>query len=224
MKKMSLEELQSYVVLRGSLLSSEDKKKVLIECDADGSGALTMAKVTQAIRMLGAGFFQEIVGQKKSKGKTYDATTLHAEGHCQGDQSGSVEEASVFEADYVQAMADDGDEDACYVLGYEAASMDALQEDPELAAAYTSYTDARRRLSEKFRNRGFWPVSQSAGKVKGYSNKGKSKGFGKNRKSLQQRIMESNCRLCGKHGHWKAERPDGGSSSAQHSRNNSVLS
>ena len=100
------------------------------------------------------------------------------------------------------------------MLDFEGASTEVLQEDSELATAYTSYSDARRRLSEKFRNRGFWPVNQSTSKGKSYSNKGKhkegkGKGFsGKGRRSLQQRIMESNCRLCGRQGHWKAECPE----------------
>ena len=76
---------------------------------------------------------------------------------------------------------------------------------------FNAYSDARRRLTEKYRSRGFWPIS--SGKGKGRSSfKGSAKGkFGKthssSRKSLQQRIMESKCRICGKVGHWKAECP-----------------
>ena len=35
-KKMSMEELRSDIVLRGSLLSHEDKKRVILESDAAG--------------------------------------------------------------------------------------------------------------------------------------------------------------------------------------------
>ena len=78
------------------------------------------------------------------------------------------------------------------------------------------YQDARRRLSEKFRNRGFWPTSQfsSSSKGKGYghgaksSSKGKRGGFpDRPRRSLQERIMSTNCKACGRRGHWKAECP-----------------
>ena len=43
------------------------------------------------------------------------------------------------------------------------------------------YQDARRRLSEKFRNRGFWPTSQfsSSSKGKGYGHGAKSSSKGK---------------------------------------------
>lgn len=89
---------------------------------------------------------------------------------------------------------------------FEQAASDVLQGDEDLAAAYNAYTDARRRLNEKFRHRGFWPVSQAQkGKGKGF--KGPKGKFGKARKTLQQRIMESRCRICGKMGHWKAECP-----------------
>ena len=88
---------------------------------------------------------------------------------------------------------------------------EVIQGDEELAAAFTSYTDARKRLNEKMRFRGFWPVS-SSGKSKGFQKckvKGKfSKGHNSSRKSLEQRILSSRCRICNKVGHWKAECPD----------------
>ena len=82
----------------------------------------------------------------------------------------------------------------------------------------SSYMDARRRLSERFKSRGFWPTSENKGKGEG---KGGDKGkrspytskYAGNRKSLQQQIMESSCRICGRKGHWKAECPQRGSQS-----------
>ncbi len=91
--------------------------------------------------------------------------------------------------------------------------MDVVQSDPELASALTAYTEARRRLSEKFRSRGFWPPSHTGkGKSKGgyRGQKGKFGKSGSQRKSLQQRIMESRCRICNQYGHWKAECPQKG--------------
>ena len=44
-KKTSLEEIRAYVVLRGSLLMQDDKKRVILESDASGSGQLDMTKV-----------------------------------------------------------------------------------------------------------------------------------------------------------------------------------
>ena len=85
---------------------------------------------------------------------------------------------------------------------------DTLQDDRELAVALNAYSEARRRLSERFRNRGFWPIKPSKGKGKNFSkNKGK---FSGGRKSLQDRILNSRCRICGKLGHWKSRLPGEG--------------
>ena len=196
-----------YITLRGSQLSPDDKKRVLLDVDAASSGQLTIDKVSSAIRMLGAGFFHEITGGKRTKGKTYDHTALMA------DSNGVDDTTMTCNVDGDHHEVDDDtfdalDDDAALIQDFEAATADLVQSDPDLASAYTVYTEARRRLSEKFRSRGFWPVS-----------KGKSRGFGKgvkrtfpkghssSRKSPQQRIMESKCRICDRVGHWKAECP-----------------
>lgn len=75
----------------------------------------------------------------------------------------------------------------------------------------TSYVDARQRLLDKSKSRGFWPVRpKGAGKTKGAA-KGRGGGFAGNsfrgRKPLSVRIAESTCRLCKQRGHWKAECP-----------------
>ena len=79
-QNIKLKELQSYITLRGSTLSSEDKKRVLMDADQGASGNLDIDKVASAIKMLGAGFFHDMTGAKRPKGKTYDHATLIAEG------------------------------------------------------------------------------------------------------------------------------------------------
>ena len=64
-KEIKLEDLQAYITLRGSGLSGEDKKRVVIDSEASEDGRLTMKRVSAAIRMLGAGFFQEVTSGKK---------------------------------------------------------------------------------------------------------------------------------------------------------------
>ena len=66
-RKVKLEDLQPYVVLRGSLLSSEEKKKVILESDQSLEGKLTIQRVTDAVRVLGASFFSDMTGQKKTQ-------------------------------------------------------------------------------------------------------------------------------------------------------------
>ena len=208
-KEISLEELRAYVVLRGSLLSSEDKKRVVVESDSSGSGKLEMKKVSQAVRMLGSSFFQDFTGQKRNKGKIYDAYAMHTEDP--EPEMESINHADDgLDDDLLDQWAAEGDEDAILVCDYEAALQDAVQDDSDLASAFTAYQDARRRLNDRFKNRGFWnsgPSGSSKGKGKG--SKGKSKtGYKGNRKSLQQRILQSHCQLCGRKGHWRAECPD----------------
>ena len=203
---MAMADLQAYVTLRGSLLSSDDKKRVLIEAGAETGGNLTTKKVNAAIRMLGAGFFQDYTGAKKTRLKTYDQTAFHTEEIPEGDETAFTMEDE-WDEDFIDTLLQEGDEDAILVSEYEGAINDTLQDDQELAVALNAYSDARRRLSERFRNRGFWPIRSSKGKGKGGSFKGKGK-FGGGRKSLQDRILSSRCRICNKLGHWKAECPE----------------
>ena len=63
-RKMSLEELQAIIVLRGSSLAPEDKKRVILESDRDSAGKLTNQKVSEAIRLLGATFFMDMTGAR----------------------------------------------------------------------------------------------------------------------------------------------------------------
>lgn len=74
MKKINLAEVQSYIILRGSKLSVEDKKCVLVESGAEKAGSeLDMKKVAAAIRMLRSSFFQEYTAGKREKTqRTYD--------------------------------------------------------------------------------------------------------------------------------------------------------
>ena len=212
---MTLEELRAYVVLRGSSLTSEDRKRAVIESDSAGSGKLSLDKVSQAVRMLGSTFFQDYTGQKKMKGKVYDAYAMHTEDAIEQEPESTYhtcDEGSVAEEEWVEILAAEGDEDAILICDYEGTLQDVVQEDGALASAYNAYAEARRRLTDRFKNRGFWNGSNSSqkGKGRGGFSKGKGKGnsYKGNRKSLQQRILESHCRQCGKKGHWKAECPE----------------
>ena len=56
-QKLQLEDLQAYITLRGSLLTSDDKKRVILESDSSLEGKLTINRVQEAIRLLGTSFF-----------------------------------------------------------------------------------------------------------------------------------------------------------------------
>lgn len=170
-----------------------------------------MVKVRESIRMLGTNFFQEMTGVKKGiKSKVYDQSLLvtedmeHAGDH--EDQAHVAGHDEVMEDDFIENLAQEGDEDAVFVADFEMAATDVIQGDEDLAAAYTTYLEARRKLSEKYKAPGFWPISK--GKSKGFKGKFKGKPNWTSRKT--QRILESNCRICGRKGHWKSECPNRG--------------
>ena len=215
-KKIDLDQVHAYIVLRGSLLTSEDKKRVILESESSTQGALTIDKVSQSVRMLGTAFFNEMIGQKKSKGKIYDQQTFLTEDiQDEGQESHVYVADEIGEEDYYEQLLLNEDEDALLIADYESAAADTLQSDEDLASAYNAYSEARKRLSDRFKNRGFWPVSSGKGKSKTHGFKGKGKSYGRGpRKSLQQRIMESTCRHCGKRGHWRAECPERQNASA----------
>ena len=146
---MKLEELQAYVVLRGSLLSAEDKKRVLVEAGAEAGSELTMARVSAAVRMLGAGFFQEYTGGKRTKLKTYDQEAFITEETDSTSQDIFATQEDDHEEEYLEALLQEGDDDAVLITEYETAINDTIQDDPELATALNAYADARRRLSER---------------------------------------------------------------------------
>lgn len=224
-KGIKLEELQAYIVLRGSRLQHEDKKRAVIDSETDGK--LAMEKATSSIRMLGSGFFQEYTGGKRDtkNNKTYDHTAFSLEEEADVDsQSQEVFWVSEeIDDDTVEWMAADNDEDALTVIQFEESIMDSIQADPEINTFFSQYQEARRRLNERAKTRGFWPVSQRSekgqfkGGKKGSKGKGKGKGFNP-AASLAKRIANSFCRVCLQKGHWKNECPmRNGTSSASSS-------
>ena len=132
-KQMKLEELQAYIVLRGANLGADDKKRVILDSENSADGRLTIDKVNNAVRMLGAGFFQEVtVGKKPTKLKTYDSTLLteHAD-QDEYQQAFTVDHDDPLEEDMIEALVLEGDEDAALITDFEGAAADLLQGDEE---------------------------------------------------------------------------------------------
>eukprot|EP00913_Durusdinium_trenchii_P034877 g32625.t1 len=217
--KVAMDEFRAYILLRNSALSAEDKKRLIVE----SAGSLDYKTVVTNLKLLGSKFFQEVHAGKASsaRSKTYEANAFVSH------DAGSTElpsEDSAFHADdwneeeWIEQLANDGDEDAALILDYEQPMLDTIQEDADLALSHTTYAEARKRLSDRFKNRGFWLSGPAKGKARGKGGEKGKKGFGGfrnsgNRKTLQQRILESTCRICGRKGHWKAECPERGRSS-----------
>lgn len=201
---VSIADVRAYVLLRNSGLSAEEKKRVII----DAGGDLSYDRVIAALKLLGSKFFHEVQTGTKSghRNKTYDVnmTEEFPEMTDEGDEIGLF--SSTAMEDYaLEVLYSEGDSDAVVVAQFEDQILETLQNDPEVASCLNTYLDARKRLSDKAKHRGFWGGSKG-GKSKGRS-KGKSPG--KNgRRSLEWRIANSFCKACGQQGHWKAECPN----------------
>ena len=210
---VGFEEIRAYVLLRNSGLGPEDKKKLIVDADGD----LKYKNVVSSLKLLGSRFFHELQSGSKSlsRSKTYDVNAVFED-----EVHGEIHDDDVaFVGDTWEDLEppwDENDPDAIVCLQFEDSLVEALQSDGELAACYNTYLDARKRLSDRNKNRGFW--GNSKGFSSGSKGKGKNKGKWGNRfrKPLAQRILESECRRCGQKGHWKAECPLARSSSSAH--------
>ena len=198
-EKMSLNDIRGYVLLRQFQVPAEDRKRIGVETQ----GELSYEFSRKPLRLLGAKFFQELQHPgKTSKYKTYD---LNVAEH--GDEMAmlTTEPSEKWDDDtIIQAFLAEGDEDAAFIADFEESLIDAVQEALEFASCYTTYLEARTRLKERDKYRGFWQVS-SGGKGKGKKGKG-AKGKGKP-KSLAERIATLACKKCNQIGHWKWECP-----------------
>ena len=121
-QKLQIDDLQAYITLRGAQLSSEDKKRIILDSDSSLEGKLTIVRVQEAVRLLGTSFFQEMtgLGKKQVKSKVYDSMTLMAEhvetGLESEDQVNLAYQDEWTEEDMLEVLLADGDEDAVFVL------------------------------------------------------------------------------------------------------------
>ena len=204
--KMTVKDVQAFLLLRQSALSIEDKKKVLTMVN----GPLTLKGVEKAMRALST---KILVGAVEKK-KIYPANYVEPE-IPEGDpapssafMTSSWTEDEECDQETINYMANMGDNDATTIQEFERDLEEAMQEIPDLQQAMVTHLEARQRITEKKKSRQFWPSQGS------FSGKSSQKGFGKKRgkgggkASLLDRIARSFCKVCGKKGHWKAECPD----------------
>eukprot|EP00435_Cladocopium_sp_Y103_P063197 s350_g24.t1 len=203
--------MQAFVMLRQSGLSSEDKKKILTMTN----GQMELSKVDQAMRSLST---RVLLGPGETKKKIYPINFSEVEEHpAPSDDVPPVhstyaavhEEEDVLTTEHLEYLAAQGDEDAYVVQQFEKDFKEMMQEIPDLQQALVSYQEARQRITERRKSRGFWPTGKSKGKG-GFKDGGGSfrKGGAKSGKDeLLARIARTHCKLCGALGHWRAECP-----------------
>ena len=210
-RKTTLEEVQAYVLLRQSSLPPEDKKKILLE----HGGKLQYQPVVSSFRLLGSKFFHEVqAGKPTVKNKVYDVNMV--EESEMNSTSAESSERVIFlsqeetepelDSEYMEAMIAAENQDAMTVSAFESELEEFLQDTPEMHDAFVTYQEARQRLLDQKRSRGFWPP-RGGGKKGGYKGRGKGSGKGARREQLLARIAKSHCRHCGEKGHWRAECP-----------------
>ena len=216
----TLEEVRAYVLLRQSTLLGDDKKRILLEHGGD----LKYQPVVKSFRLLGSKFFSEFQsGRSSQKTRVYDVNMTETMEGMSSEAPESYTERAFhaqsedydvdLDQDFVDALVSQEDADAMVVASFEAELEEFLQDTPQMYEAMTTYVEARSKLLEKKKSRGFWPVK---GRGKG-SSKGKGKPFGKrarDRDQLLAKIARSHCRKCGQLGHWKAECPNAPKNSA----------
>lgn len=120
-------------MLRGSTLTPEDRKRVILEAEASMDGRLTVQRVSEAVRMLGVSFFQQLASQKKTSRKVYDATAMTVSEDAAAEEGGIGDEAyfgdELSEDDFIQGLASEGHDDAALILDFEAAAEEIVQSD-----------------------------------------------------------------------------------------------
>lgn len=94
-------------------MSQDDKKRMILECDATGKGELSVEKVNQSARMLGSGFLHDMIGAKKTKGRIYDAANMTIdEDEDSAWEAPAMVSEDLTEEDLLESLLQDGDEDA----------------------------------------------------------------------------------------------------------------
>ena len=92
------------------------------------------------------------------------------------EQEAFVTQEDPFDDDMLEILAAEIDEDAILIMQFEDSIGETIQSDSELSEFYSTYQDARRRLNEPVKVRGFWPVSRRFDKGAGKKGRGKGKG------------------------------------------------
>ena len=105
--------------------------------------------------------------------------------------------AMMDEDEALEQLLHEGDEDALMISRVRGCSTRSVAGRHQFGECFSAYTEARRKLSEKVRFRGFFPVSKGKGKPGNKGGKGKGfRAFQRDRKPLNQRILRSQCRRC----------------------------
>ena len=124
---MQLEEIRAYILLRHSLLSPEDKKRVIVELGGD----LKYKETIKAVRLLGSRFFGELQNRGSSGGRTVEKTKVYDVNMTEGEPTESAfyatQEEEPDQEEIFAYFFEQCDEDAIYVAEFEDGIVEAVQ-------------------------------------------------------------------------------------------------
>ena len=124
----------------------DEKKKVIM----DSAGRLEYDSVVSAIKLLGSKFFTELqtAGKSTNRTKTYETANVIEE-----EETGTQQDDEAFFQEHWDEESalifDETDQDVLVVQQFEDSLVEVLQSDPETAACFHSYMEARRRIAGK---------------------------------------------------------------------------
>ena len=161
----TLKTVRAFVLLKQSNLSMEDKKKALTIT----SGVMDI----EAVRSLST----NVLTGTTDKKKVYPTNYVNSDDEEQNNEETQYGQPSYLAQyedeevthEYIENLAASGDGDALAVQGFERDLTDLFQEVPELHTALTAYQEARGRIAERRKSRGFWPVKGGKGRGAGWS-------------------------------------------------------
>ena len=144
-KNVTIEEIRAYVLLRHSMLSPEDKKRVVVEA----GGELKYQETVRSVILLGSRFFQDLQnkgsagnGKLGERNKVYDVQMAADEEEDQEVHLAGTSEEEPSDEDILIYFLEFQDEDAIYISEFEDHIVEAVQEST-LAPVYASYQEAR---------------------------------------------------------------------------------
>ena len=125
--KVTVKELQAFILLRQSSLTSGDKRKVITL----SGGTMEVNKIEQSMRTLST---KILTSGSEMKKRVYPANYVEAE---DADDAFFAEDGPDEEGLFTQ-LAEEGDEDALFVSEYEGQILDYIQEMPEMAECFSA--------------------------------------------------------------------------------------
>ena len=148
---VTVEDIRAYILVRQPNLSMDDRKKIITE----NHGNPTYETARKGLRLLGAKFFNELQQNQSGKNwKTYDCNYIENE----EEEVLMTEEGDYGEWDeewVYQALLEEGDEHAQFCHEFEEQIMPTCQESSELSSCFITYQEARQKIKDKARSRGF---------------------------------------------------------------------